>query len=447
MESSGSPSNVVAERTILGSILIENELFFQVRAALQPEHFYIDSHQKVYQAMCDLSDADIPIDITLLAERLSTRKWLKLIGGIAFLMELQEGSVKRDNVEHYINIVLDKAMKRKLMQTTAAIAAMAQEDMESASRLLSDAENSISEIGGCRATEMETVGSVAMRQYENGIHQFYKQGGSLQGLSTGLLHCDEMLQGLRPSELTIIAARPSMGKTALATCIAEHLSINEGKVGALFSLEMCKEAIVDRMMFSQAMVDGHRVKKGTMWANDEQRLKQALERIHLAPLYIDDDSGLTPQMMMSKCKLLKSMYGLDYVIVDYLQLMDPGRKSENRTQEVSFISRQLKRIAKTLKVPVVALSQLNRGVEGRSPRDREPQLSDLRESGSIEQDADVVVMLHRPSYYDPEDKAWQGIAKALVRKQRNGPTGTVQLAWFDKCTRFASLSKDDWVTN
>jgi replicative DNA helicase len=296
-----------------------------------------------------------------------------------------------------------------------------------------------------------TIQEIVRESFGGNIEQLYQRGRKITGLETFYADLDELTSGFQPSDLLIIAARPSMGKTAFAINIAENVAVEAAKKVAIFSLEMSREALLNRMLCSQAKVDSHKMRTGFLGKDDIGKLRDALAKLLVAPIYIDDTAGISLTELRSKSRRLKQTVGLDLVVVDYLQLMSAaapgGKRYENRTQEVSAISRGLKAIAKELKVPVVALSQLSRAPETRGGKDTEPKLSDLRESGSIEQDADVVMFLYRPEYYDRNDPELEGKAKLIIGKQRNGPTDTIQLAFIKEHTRFETLTRDQWLRN
>ena len=450
----GMPSNTDVERSLLGSILLDNDLQNEAMAALRPEDFYLDAHRRIYARMVDLSENARPIDILTLAEELNRHKELESVGGIAYLSSLADGVPRRSSIEHYVKIVKDKALLRNLIHAANGIIAQASAQGDEAAEVLDAAEASIFQISDQRGSqELKTIAEIAQESFEGDIEKLYQRGKKITGVETHYTGLDEMTSGLQPSDLIIIAARPSMGKTAFAINIAENAAVEDGKYVAVFSLEMSREALLNRMLCSQARVDAHSMRTGFLGKDDVTKLREALTKLLVAPIYIDDTAGISLTELRSKARRLKQTAGLDLIVIDYMQLMSAsapgGKRYENRTQEVSAISRGLKAIAKELSVPVVALSQLSRAPEtrgkGMGGKDAEPKLSDLRESGSIEQDADVVMFLFRPEYYDRDNTELEGKAKLIVAKQRNGPTSTVQLAFVKQYTRFENLAEDQWV--
>jgi replicative DNA helicase len=373
------------------------------------------------------------------------------VGGAAYLASLTDGVPRRSSIEHYVRIVRDKAMLRNLIHAANGVISQALEQASTAAEVIDSAESSIFNISEERSgTQLTDIKTIAQESFEGNLDKLFQRGGRITGVETHYQDLDEMTSGLQKSDLVIIAARPSMGKTALAINIAENAAILSGKSVAVFSLEMSKEALLNRMLCSQARVDAHKMRTGFLGREDIGKLRGALDKLLQAPIYIDDTPGISLTELRAKARRKAGdKTGLDMIVIDYLQLMSAsapgGRRYENRTQEVSAISRGLKAIAKELKVPVVALSQLSRAPETRG-KDTEPKLSDLRESGSIEQDADIVMFIYRPEYYDRTRPELEGKAKIIVAKQRNGPTDTIQLAFRKESTRFETLLRSDWIT-
>ena len=446
---SGLPSNIDAEKTILGAILLDNAAHAEAAEKIDPEDFSLDSHRLIYQRMTDLINAQKPIDIVTLANELSRLKEIETIGGVAYLASLTEGLPRRPVIEEYIRIVKDKSMLRKLMLICSDAIARAANQGEAALDVLGAAETQLMEVGEKGlASGFQSLDQIVQHSFGT-LDNLYKNSREITGLATEFDDFDKMTSGLQKGELIIIAARPSMGKTALAINIAENVAVKGKAIVAVFSLEMSKESLLRRMLASQSGVDHRRLQTGFLPDDDKSKLNHALNELVETRLFIDDTAAISLAEMRAKARRLKHIRGgLDLIVVDYLQLMtatvpSSGKRNyENRTQEVSAISRGLKALAKELNVPVVALSQLSRaGVQRKD--DHRPMLSDLRESGSIEQDADVVAFIHRESYYAKDKESLTEVEKAkseiIIEKQRNGPTGTVHMYFNSRCTRFESV--------
>jgi replicative DNA helicase len=436
------PANVEAERSILGAILLDNFSYNQAAEHLKPEDFSLDSHRRIYSRMIDLAESSRAIDMITLIEELSRRKELQAIGDVGYISSLLDGVPDRPSIEHYINIVRDKALLRGLIHASNAAIARAADQGDSAEDILNDAEAAIFQLADKRIGKGFVGVQEIIKESFGSIDAFLQRGQRITGLATHYEKLDEMTSGLQPADLIIIAARPSMGKTAFAMNIAENAAIKDKKVVAVFSLEMSKEALLQRLLCSTAIVDSHKFRTGSLWKDDIEKVRHAVGQLAEAPIFIDDTAGISLSEMRAKSRrLLQSQGKLDLIIVDYLQLMSGGSKRfENRTQEVSAISRGLKGLAKEMRVPVIALSQLSRAPESRGSSDHRPQLADLRESGSIEQDADVVAFIFREEIYKPDDPELDGIAEIIIRKQRNGPTGKVKMAFLKSSTRFENLA-------
>jgi replicative DNA helicase len=436
------PANVEAERSILGAVLLDNLAYNQAAEHLKPEDFLLDSHRRIYARMTDLADSSRSIDLITLAEELGRHGELESIGGVAYISGLLDGVPDRPSIEHYIKIVRDKALLRGLIHTATAAIARASEQSDAAEEILNDTEAQIFQLSEKRIGRGFMGVQEIIKESFGSIDALLQRGRRITGLETHYADLDEKTSGLQKSDLIIIAGRPSMGKTSFAMNIAENSAIEDAKTIAIFSLEMSKEALLQRMLCSVACVDAHRFRTGSLWQDDMRKIAQAVEKLSQAPIFIDDSPGITVSEMRAKARrLLQSQGMLDLIVVDYLQLMSGGGKRyENRTQEVSAISRGLKALAKELAVPVIALSQLSRAPESRGAGDHRPQLADLRESGSIEQDADVVAFIFREEVYKPDDPELDGVAELIIRKQRNGPTGTVKMAFLKSSTRFESLA-------
>ena len=436
------PANIEAERSILGAILLDNLAYNQAAEHLKPEDFLLDSHRRIYSRMMDLAESSRAIDHLTLAEELQRHAEFEPIGGYAYISGLLDGVPDRPSIEHYIKIVRDKALLRGLIHAATSAIARASEQSDLAEEILNDTEAQIFQLSEKRIGRGFMGVQEIVRESFGSIDALLQRGQRITGLATHFDDLDSMTCGLQRSDLVIVAARPSMGKTAFAMNIAENAAIEDGKTVAVFSLEMSKEALLQRMLCSVAKVDSHRFRTGSLWQDDTRKVQRAMEKLAQAPIYIDDTPGIAVGEMRAKARRLKQSKGaLDLIVVDYLQLMSGGGKRyENRTQEVSAISRGLKALAKELAVPVVALSQLSRAPESRGG-DHRPQLSDLRESGSIEQDADIVMFIFREEVYKQDDPDLEGKAELIIGKQRNGPIGKIKLAFQKNFTCFGSLAQ------
>ena len=433
-----------AERTILGAMLGDPLAIVDATMLLKADDFSLDSHRRVYEVMLHLSELGHAVDIVTVSEELRRRKELDAVGGRAYLYELTEGLPRKPAIESYVRIVRDKSLMRQLMSVCDMGILEAADQSLAAIDVLNQVEARLMEISEHAVTGGFAGISDIVRDSFGSIDKLYEQGREVTGLATHYTDFDKMTSGLQDSELIIIAARPSMGKTAWAINIAQNAAIRDGKVVAVFSLEMSKESLMRRMLAAEAMVGARKLQTGALYKEDRDKLNRGLERLMESKLFVDDTPGITLAEMRAKARRLKQQEGsLDLIVIDYLQLMTGSvganaKKFENRTQEVSAVSRGLKALAKEMKVPVVALSQLSRGSEQRAG-DKKPLLSDLRESGSIEQDADVVCFIHREEYYDRENEDLKGKAEIIVAKQRNGPTGSCHLAYLSDYTRFENL--------
>src|SRR5271170_7228883 len=442
----GLPVSMEAERSILGAILLDNSLYDQAAEHLTPDDFSLDGHRRVYSRMRDLQESGRPVDMITLVEELDRRKEVEAIGGVAYLSSLIDGVPDRPSIEHYVRIVKNKALLRGLINVAQNAIAEAIEHAEEAEEVLGRAEQAIFQLSENRMEQgFMSIPAIIQNSFGS-LEELYARGQEITGLATHYTLLDKLTSGLQPADLIVIAARPSMGKTAFAMNIAENAAVTDGKVVGVFSLEMSREALLMRMLASHAQVDSKDLRQGFLTKEDMRKLTRATEELSRSKLYIDDSPGISISEMRAKARRLRQTEGLDLLIVDYLQLMSAvplgGKRFENRTQEVSAISRGLKALAKELKVPVVALSQLSRASEQRGG-EKKTMLSDLRESGSIEQDADVVAFIHREEYYDPENEDLQGKAEIIIAKQRNGPTGVVHLAYLADYTRFENLQHGD----
>jgi len=445
----GLPASIESERSILGAILLDNGLYDQA-APLKPDDFSLDAHRRIFGRMSDLQTMGRPVDMITLAEELDRRKEVEAVGGVAYLSSLIDGVPDRPSIEHYVRIVRNKALLRGLINIAQLAIAESIDHSDEAEEVMNRAEQALMNLSENRIGQgLEAIPSIVKSSFGS-LDALYARGQEITGLRTHYTQLDKLTSGFQASDLIIIAARPSMGKTSFAMNIAENSAIKDGKVVGVFSLEMSKEALLMRMLASCSQVDSHRLRTGSLYKQDMEKLTRGMEQLMQAPIFIDDTPGISVTEMRSKARRLKQQEGrLDLILVDYLQLMSAvpigGKRFENRTQEVSAISRGLKAVAKELKVPVVALSQLSRAPESRSGSDRRPQLADLRESGSIEQDADVVAFIFREEMYTKKEDITpeiEGIAEIIIAKQRNGPVDTLKLAFIKNSTRFENLADD-----
>ncbi len=450
----GMPASIDAERSILGAILLENSHYNEAAEKISSDDFALESHRRIFQRMAELIDNGRPVDIVTLVDELSRRKEVEAVGGVAYLASLTEGLPRRISIEEYVRIVKDKSMLRQLINVASLAMTEASDQTDNALDVLNRAESALLDVSDRGITRgFEDVHTIVRDSFGT-VDSIWSHKHEVTGLATHFKKFDEMTSGLQPDELVIIAARPSMGKTAWAVNIAQNAAIKSGKVVGIFSLEMSKESLLRRMLASEAFVGMRKIQTGFVSREDKEKLFEAAGRLTESKLHIDDTPGISLAEMRAKARRLKQKMGaLDLIVVDYLQLMSgstPGsnKRHENRTQEVAAVSRGLKALAKELHVPVIALSQLSRASEQRGG-DKKPMLSDLRESGSIEQDADVVAFIHRESYYNKdengdEDPESKGKAEIIIAKQRNGPTGSVMLAYLSEFTRFENLlDRDD----
>jgi len=434
----GLPSSIEAERSILGAILLDNAVCNQAIELLRRDDFFLDSHRRIFDKMIGLSERLTPIDLITLGDELRRAGEFEQIGGATYIASLIDGVPRTDNIEPYAKLVKAKSMLRKLITASNQIVALAFEEEDEPDVIIDRAEQMIFQIAEDRVRQgFQYVGDVAHRRREQ-IEQMAGRPEMITGVPTGFTDFDRMTSGLQRQELIVIAGRPSTGKTALALNMAQYAAKNANVVG-IFSLEMSAEQLVSRLLCSEARVDAHRLRTGYLNREEWARLADALRRLCETKVYIDDTPGSGVLEMRAKSRRLKAEHGLDLLIIDYLQLMAGRGRIESRQQEVSQISRDLKGLAKELEVPVVALSQLSRAPETRS--EHKPQLSDLRESGAIEQDSDVVSFIYREELYNPTDEN-QGVADLIVAKQRNGPTGIVQLAFLKEFTRFENMWRE-----
>src|SRR5712692_9576485 len=434
------PQNLEAERSILGAILLDNHALNAAIENLKPEDFFLEQHRRVFNQMIALGESQQAIDLVTLTEELHRRGDLEAAGGAPYLASLADGMPKVSNIEHYARIVKEKAMLRNLIHATHNIQQNAFEGEDGADAILDNAESSIFALAEDRVKAgLVSIKDVVKDNFER-LEKIFREGKSITGVSTGYTELDKLLSGLQPSELLILAARPSQGKTALALNFAENISIRAGSPVAFFSLEMSKESLLQRLLASVAQIDAHKFRSGHLSREDWRRMTEALGTISNAPLWIDDAGSTSVLEIGAKARRLKREKGLSLVVVDYLQLITGRGRFGNRQEEVSSISRALKGLAKELQIPVLVLSQLTRAPER---EERGPQLSDLRESGAIEQDADVVMFIYRPNFYKegaaPDEREE---TELRIAKQRNGPTDMVKLKFLSRFTRFEEAAPD-----
>lgn len=435
------PQSLESEMAFLGSIMLRPEAMYEIMDVIFPESFYAERNKIIFMTMLELHSKSIPIDILSLSQRLKENKSLDKIGGNSYLTEIVESVPSSANIKHYADIVHKKALARQLINSSEYISKLGYDESQEIEELLEKAEKSIFEVTNVKSIKkFQDIKDILGDAFER-INSIHENGDGLRGISTGFIGLDNTLSGLQKSDLIILAARPSYGKTSLALDIARKAALNNTPVG-IFSLEMSSQQLIDRMLATQANVDSWKMKTGRLSSEDDfNKIRDSLDILSKAPIYIDDTPGLNILSMRSIARRLKSEKGLGLIIVDYLQLMSPtnSKASDNMVQQITEISRSLKSLARELDVPVLALSQLSRAVESRGGK---PRLSDLRDSGSIEQDADVVMFIHKEDRYaDASEKT--GISEILIEKHRNGPTGMVQLYFDDKRSSFKDIDKSD----
>lgn len=433
------PHNLEAEQAVLGALLLVPDSFAVVSEILRPEDFYGEGHREIYTALKEMAERGRPIDLVTVTEELKSRDALDKVGGAAYLASLAGAVPTAVNAGHYANIVADKGLLRSLINTCTQLASRAYEEGADSEVLLDEAERMIMGLSQRRiGKSYRSIRELLVEALER-IEQLCQKKGSITGLPTGFDDLDKYTSGLQPSDLVLLAARPSMGKTSLALNIAQNVAVKYRVPVAIFSLEMSSDQVVQRILCAEALVDQQKMRTGYLQENDWPRLMKAAAKLSEAPLFIDDTPAISLLELRSKARRLKLEHGIGLLVIDYLQLIQTGRRSENRVQEISEISRFLKSLARELDIPVLALSQLSRAVEQRGG-DRRPMLSDLRESGSLEQDSDMVMFIYRDDYYN-EDSENKGVADLIIAKHRNGPTGTIQLAFLKEFTKFVNLEK------
>lgn len=433
MEERIPPHSTEAEKSVLGAALLSKDALFDVIEVVKPRDFYDENHREIFEAMLELNRRNVPVDALTVAEELKKRNSLNMVGGRAYVASLSSGTPTTSNALEYGKIVAEKASVRRLINTADDIVVKGYEGGMDANQMLDYAESGIFEISQMRQKGQYThIKDVLISNIEI-IDKASQMDGGLTGITTGFKYLDTLTSGLQKSDLIILAARPAMGKTAFALSLALNAAVKGKASVMMFSLEMAKEQLGQRLLSMESKVDMQSLKTGRLERRDWDDINIAMDVLSNANIHIDDTAGITIMEMKSKCRRLKAEEGLDLVVIDYLQLMTPEGKSDSRTQEISVISRNLKLLARELDCPVIVLSQLSRAPETRT--DHRPMLSDLRESGSIEQDADIVIFLYRDEYYN-ENTESPGECEVIVAKHRSGPTGTVKLAWLEKLTRF-----------
>ncbi len=432
------PQNISAEQAALGSMLLQEDAVLHGVDILRPEDFYNKSHQIIFKCILELFEKSRAVDLVTLTEELNRINLLEKIGGVTYLTNLINSVPTAANIEYYIKIIEEKSILRNLINSATKIISMGYEEKEDAKVLLDKAEHLVFEISQRNIKQsFVSIKELITDSYEK-IEDLYHREEFITGVSSGFDEFDEITTGFQPSELIVIAGRPAMGKTAFCMSVAQYASISKKTPVAIFSLEMSKSQLVQRMLFSEARIDAQNLRKGRLAEKDWAPLSNAAGRLSSAPIFIDDTAGITCLEIKAKARRLKAQHNLGLVIIDYLQLISSSRRIENRQQEISEISRSLKGLARELNVPVIAVSQLSRAVEQRI--ERRPRLSDLRESGAIEQDADLVVFIYREEYYKPKTEK-KGIAEVIISKQRNGPTGKVELTFVKEYAKFEDLAR------
>ncbi|KIY22885.1 MULTISPECIES: replicative DNA helicase [Mesobacillus] len=431
------PQNIEAEQAVIGAIFLEPSALTLASEMLLPEDFYRVAHQKIFSVMLDLNDKGKAIDLVTVTENLASSKLIEDVGGVSYLSELAASVPTAANIEYYARIVEEKSLLRRLIRTASGIAEdgyMREDEVEA---LLAEAEKNIMEVAQRKGGgSFHNIKDVLVRTYDN-IEEMHNRKGDITGLETGFTELDRMTAGFQRNDLIIVGARPSVGKTAFALNVAQNVAKKTGENVAIFSLEMGAEQLVMRVLCAEGNIDAQRLRTGSLNDEDWGKLTMAMGSLSNVGIFIDDSPSLRIADIRSKCRRLKQEQGLGMILIDYLQLiLGSGRAGENRQQEVSEISRSLKQLARELQVPVIALSQLSRGVEQR--QDKRPMMSDIRESGSIEQDADIVAFLYRDDYYDKESED-KNIIEIIIAKQRNGPVGTVKLAFVKEYNKFVNI--------
>ncbi len=432
------PQNLDAEMSVLGGLMVDQYAFNEISGLIGEDDFYKSAHRRIFSAVHDLALKSQPVDIITVSNVLTERKELEAIGGAAYLADIMNSTPTSAHIGSYAKIVHERSLLRKLIGMSNEIVEKAyNESYADVESFLDEVEGQIFSLADKKKQSGLMGAAELIKLSIDKLTELANNKSEITGIPSGFAELDKMTAGFQPGELSIIAARPSMGKTAFSLNIVQHAALHHGKSVAYFSVEMAKEQLMMRMLASEARVSLSELRVGNVGDTAWPRLIEKATKMADAKIYIDDTSGISPFEVRAKCRRLQAQHGLDLIVIDYLQLMDLKQKTESRERMISEISRTLKAIAKELRVPVVALAQLNRGVEGRT--NRKPMLSDLRESGSIEQDADVIMMLYREEYYDRENPDVRGLAEVIIGKQRNGPTGDVRLRWEANIGRFGNL--------
>lgn len=426
------PQNIEAEEAVLGALLIDPEAIFRVLSFLRADHFYLRKHRWIYEAIVALHERREPLDFLTLTTELEQREHLEAIGGSAYVSQLINSVPSAINIESYAHMVEETSIRRNLLDTASDIAKYAYDEERSINEVVDRSERSLFAISQKRASRDLRPVQEVVESYYSWVENLYEHRGEVMGVPSGFRDLDKLLGGFQRSDLLILAARPGVGKTSLMLTLALKAA-ERGRTTAIFSLEMSAEQLVQRMVSGLSRVDAQRLRLGNLLDDDWPRFTEAIGHLAELPIFIDDTPALTPIQLRTKCRRLHSEHGMDIVFVDYLQLMTSGSRIENRVQEVSYLSRSLKALAREMDVPVMTASQLSRAVEKR--QDKHPVLSDLRESGSIEQDADVVMFIYRDELYH-EDTELKNIAEVMVAKHRSGPTGSIQLFFNKRLTQF-----------
>lgn len=436
------PHSIEAEETVIGAMIMDRDAIVTSMEILQSDDFYQRQFGVIFESIIELYEASVPVDLVTLQEKLLSKDVPPEIAGAEFLMKLTMAVPTTANVKYYANIVSEKAVLRRLIKSNDEINNICYAGQEELDGILDTAEKNVFSLLQKRGGEdIKPIREVVMNALDR-IEAVSKNKGNVTGVPTGFIHLDSRTAGLQPSDLILVAARPSMGKTAFVLNIAQHVAFKQHLAVAIFSLEMSSEQLINRLFALEGGIDAQKLRTGELTADDWERLVESGGVIGKSRLMIDDTPGITIQAMRSKCRKMKLEHGLDLIIIDYLQLMESSGRVESQQQKISDISRSLKGLARELNVPVVALSQLNRALEKRD--DKRPMMSDLRDSGAIEQDADVVMFIYRDEYYNKDSEA-KNVAEIIIAKQRNGPIGTVKLTWLPQYTRFANadFSKHD----
>lgn len=430
------PYSMEAEQSVIGSLLMDSQSVAQTVGILSPDDFYFAANREIYKTVVELFNENLPIDIVTVSDRLSQSDKLDAVGDVGYLSAVAAGVPTSRNIVYYSQIVKEKSTRRELIKKSELISKVAYTSPDKVDKILEYAEQLIFDVSSSREqSDILPVGDILMSSYAEIVANSQNKG-KLTGIPTGFEHLDRHMAGLQKSDLILIAGRPGMGKSSFAVNIAEHVAIDEHKTVAIFNLEMSRNQLLTRILCSQALVESHKINTGTLEEEDWMNIGAVIDKIALAPLYIDDTPMITVSEIRAKCRRLKQTKDLSLVVIDYLQLMQTTGRSDSRQQEIAAISRSLKILAKELDIPVIALSQLSRASESRT--DKRPMLSDLRDSGAIEQDADIVMFMYRDDYYNKDSES-KNIAECIIAKYRAGATGTIKLGWQGQYTKFINI--------